>query len=124
MPLVAIAGCHSSVLWLGGGVTTNFAGVDVVPLQGANLCCISSCYIQGHQFHLDTQENNNEFCLKLLADVTLFSTLIKQKLFFAIWGLCWYNLKDRNGRMLISYTATKSKLFQIHHGICGFGDPI
>ena len=22
----------------------------------------------------------------------LYSTLIKQKLFFAIWGLCWYNL--------------------------------
>ena len=33
---------------LGGGVTTNFGGVDVVPL-------------------------------------------ITQKLFFAIWGLCWYN---------------------------------
>ena len=23
VPLLAIAGCHSSVLWLGGGVTTN-----------------------------------------------------------------------------------------------------
>ena len=31
----AIAGCHCSVLWLGGRVTTNFGGVDVVPLQGA-----------------------------------------------------------------------------------------
>ena len=31
----AIAGCHCSVLWLGGRVTTNFARVDVVPLQGA-----------------------------------------------------------------------------------------
>ena len=28
----AIAGCHCSVLWLGGRVTTNFGGVDVVPL--------------------------------------------------------------------------------------------
>ena len=36
VPLLgAIAGCHCSVLWLGGWVTTNFAGVDVVPLQGA-----------------------------------------------------------------------------------------
>ena len=29
--LGVIAGCHSSVLWLGGRVTTNFGGVDVVP---------------------------------------------------------------------------------------------
>ena len=28
----AIVGCHCSVLWLGGRVTTNFRGVDVVPL--------------------------------------------------------------------------------------------
>ena len=27
----AIAGCNCSVLWLGGTVTTNFGGVDVVP---------------------------------------------------------------------------------------------
>ena len=52
---------------------------------------ISSSYIQGHQFHPDTRENNNEFCLELLADVTLFSTLITQKFVLAIWGLCWYN---------------------------------
>ena len=70
-----IAGCHCSVLWLGGRVTTNFGGVDVVPLLGANLCFIFSFYIQGHQFHPDTQENNNECCFELLADVTLFSTL-------------------------------------------------
>ena len=35
----AIAGCHCSVLWLGGKVTTNFGGVDVVPLQGAIVVC-------------------------------------------------------------------------------------
>ena len=44
----AIDGCRRSVLWW-GGVTTNFGGVDVVPL-------------------------------------------ITQKLVFAIWGLCWYNV--------------------------------
>ena len=49
-----------------------------VPLQGANFCFISSSYIQGHQFQADAQENNNEFCLELLADATLFSTLITQ----------------------------------------------
>ena len=32
----AIAGCHCSVLWLGASMTTNFGGVDVVPLQGAH----------------------------------------------------------------------------------------
>ena len=52
---------------------------------------LSSSYIQGHQFHPDTRENNNEFCLELLADVALFSTLITQKLVLAIWSLCWYN---------------------------------
>ena len=35
----AIARCHCSVLWLGGRVTTNFGGVDVVPLLGAVVVC-------------------------------------------------------------------------------------
>ena len=35
----AIVGCHSSVLWLRGRVTTNFGGVDVVPLLGAIAGC-------------------------------------------------------------------------------------
>ena len=36
VPLLgAIAGCHCSVRWLGGRVTTNFGGVDVVALQAA-----------------------------------------------------------------------------------------
>ena len=35
VPLLGvIAGCHSSVLWLGGR-TSNFGGVDVVPLLAA-----------------------------------------------------------------------------------------
>ena len=37
--LGAIVGCHCSVLWLGGKVTTNFGGVDVVPLLGAIVVC-------------------------------------------------------------------------------------
>ena len=32
-------GCHCSALWLGGRVTANFGGVDVVPLQGAIVAC-------------------------------------------------------------------------------------
>ena len=39
----AIAGCHCSVLWLGGRVMTNFGGVDVVPLLGA----IAGCQREG-----------------------------------------------------------------------------
>ena len=36
----AIVGCHCSVLWWGQGkVTTNFGGVDVVPLLGAIARC-------------------------------------------------------------------------------------
>ena len=64
----AIAGCH--VVCYGLGVTTNFGGVDGgrcwVPLQVA----IVVCYGGGTQ---------------------IFFTLITQKVFFAIWGLCWYN---------------------------------
>ena len=89
VPLLgAIVGCHCSVLWLRGRVTANFGGVDVVPLQGARgegrptlgewtWChrwvpykgAIVVCYGWGH----------------------FFFTLITQKWFFAIWGLCWYN---------------------------------
>ena len=40
MPLLgAIVRCHYSVLWLGGRVATNFGGVDVVPLLGAIVGC-------------------------------------------------------------------------------------
>ena len=57
-----------------------------VPLQGVNFCFMSSSYIQGHQFHPDTQENNNEFCLELLAGVSLFSTMIT-KIWFWLSGV-------------------------------------
>ena len=40
VPLLgAIVGCHCSVLWLRGRVTTNFGGADVVPLLGAIARC-------------------------------------------------------------------------------------
>ena len=35
----AIAGCHCGVPWFGGGVMTNFGGVDVLPLLGAIVGC-------------------------------------------------------------------------------------
>ena len=64
--------CHCCVLWLGGRKTTNFGGV--VPLLGAGGVDVVPL--------LGIQTN----CLEFLADVTLFSTLITQKLVFAIWG--------------------------------------
>ena len=39
VPLRATVRCHCSVLWLGGRVATNFGGVDVVPLLGAIAGC-------------------------------------------------------------------------------------
>ena len=61
----AIVVCYG---W-GGRVTTNFGGVDMVPLQGA----IVVCYGWGRNF---------------------FSTLVARELVFAIWGLCWYNFLE------------------------------
>ena len=88
VPLLGvIVGCHCSVLLLG-----QLWGSGRSAIAGCHFCFISSSYIQGHQFHPETQENNNEFCVELLANATLFSTLITQKLVLAIWGLCWYNL--------------------------------
>ena len=48
----AVAGCGSSVLWLGGSVTTNFAGVDVMPLAEWRWCHCrvpSQCALVGGQ---------------------------------------------------------------------------
>ena len=44
----AIAGCHCSVLWWGEGrVTTNFGGVDVVPLRATVRCHCSVLWLGG-----------------------------------------------------------------------------
>ena len=107
MPLLgAIAGCHCSVLWLsgrgaiaGGKVTTNFGGVDVVPLQGA----IAVCLVAGEGDDQLWRSGRGAIagcrCSVLWwggGVTTNFGgvdvvPLITQKLFFAIWGLCWYN---------------------------------
>ena len=50
--------------------------------------------IAGCPWHLTTmasRKNIQKNCLELPAGVTVFSTLITQKIIFAIWGLCWYN---------------------------------
>ena len=44
----AIAGCHCGVLWWGEGrVTTNFGGVDVVPLRATVRCHCSVLWLGG-----------------------------------------------------------------------------
>ena len=73
--------CHCSVLWLVGEGDDQLLGSR----RGA-MCFISSFYIQGHQFHPETKENNNEFCVELLADNRLFSTLITQTIGFCYLG--------------------------------------
>ena len=79
-----------------------------VPLQGAIVVCYggegegdeqlwgSGRSIAGCPWHLTQQwhPEKTSSCLDLLADVTLFSTLMTQKLVFAIWGLCWYNFSS------------------------------
>ena len=42
-----VAGRHCSLLWFGGRVTTNFGGVDVVPLLGAIAGCHCSVLVEG-----------------------------------------------------------------------------
>ena len=83
----AIAGCHCHLLRFGGRVTTNAGGVDGgrcwVPLQGAIVVCSG--------LPISRKRPRKQQWIWLLADATLFSTLITQKLVFAIWGLCWYN---------------------------------
>ena len=92
----AIAGCHCSVLWWGKGrVTANFGGVDVVPLgwhcswgegdqlQGAIVVGRVTTNIAGCH------------CSVLWLGGHFSSTLTTPKLFFAIWGLCWYNFLMR-----------------------------
>jgi len=53
-------------------VTTS-GGVDVVPWAPYTA--------------MASRKSIQKNCFEVLADVTLFSTLIRQKLFFAIWGL-------------------------------------
>ena len=56
-------------------MTTNFGGVDVVPLLGA----VVVCYGGGGGV------TTNFGGVDVVPRIT-------QKSFFAIWGLCWYNL--------------------------------
>ena len=78
----AIAGCHCSVLWLGG------EGDD--QLWGWTWC---HCRVPMAPYTaMASRKSIQKSCLELLADVTLFSTLMPhKKLVFAMWGLCWYN---------------------------------
>ena len=96
-----VAGCHCSVLWLGGRVTANFGRVDVVPLDVVPLlCAIAGCHCSvlwlgasvttsgGGRGAMGTLHSNGiqKNCFEVLADVALFSTLIRQKLCFCYLG--------------------------------------
>ena len=55
-------------------MTTNFGGVDVVPLMGDVVVCYGGGGVTTNFGGVDAVP------------------LITQNLVFAIWGLCWYNL--------------------------------
>ena len=59
----AIAGCHCSMLWFGVRVTTNFGGVDVVPLLGAIAGCHCSVLWLGGGIFLYLDNTQNCFLL-------------------------------------------------------------
>jgi len=87
-------------------------GVDVVPLQGASVVC----YGGGGEGDDPIQKMRpKKNCFELLANLTLFSTLITQKLAFAIWGLCWsffYQLTYRR----LPKRGTNNKTFVTNRG--------
>ena len=58
--------------------------MTTVPLRGAH----------GTLHSNGIQKKHPEKLPRTFVEVTLFFTLITQKLFFAIWCLCWYNLMD------------------------------
>ena len=98
---------------VGGRVTTNFGGVDVVPfaewtLQGAIavvplLGAIAGCHCS--VLWLGGRVTTNFGGVDVVP-------LITQKWVFAIWGLCWYNFKR-------SLECFEVSLFRSQPGICG-----
>ena len=78
----------------GGGRRTTLA--DWACQEGAIARCSDQLWGSGRSMvpytAMASRKSILKNCLEFLADVTLFSTLITQKLVCAIWGLCWYNL--------------------------------
>ena len=72
-------------------MTTNFGGVDVVPLLGA----IARCHCSGEGDDQLWGSGRGAIagchCRVLWLGGHFSSALITQKLVFASWGLCWYN---------------------------------
>ena len=87
--------------------------------------------IAGCPWHLTQQwhpeKSIQKSCSELLADVTLFSTLMTQKLFFSIWGLCWYNFRvgyEYWGYFKLLYVPSKSACAHEMKSYRFGGDPI
>ena len=85
MDVVQLLG--GSVLWF-GGLTIRWSGRALLStIAGCQSLFHIFIFFQGHQSHPENQENNNGFCLELLADVAVFSTLIhNQKIGFCYLG--------------------------------------
>ena len=102
----AIAWCHCSVVWLGGRVTTNFGGVDVVPLLGAIVGCHCSVLWLGAS--VTTNFGGVDVVPLQGAHGTADYTVLyidNAKIIFCYRGLCWYNFSELllpKGRLTIS----------------------
>ena len=108
------------MLWLGGGVTIRRSGRALLStIAGCQSLFHIFVFFQDHQSHPDNQENNNEFCLELLADIALFLKLITQELVFAIWGLCWYNFSLPQGKTSWPSTTNCLTIFNKCYGPSG-----
>ena len=120
-PLLGVIAGHCSVLWWREGkVTANFEGVDVVPLLGAIAACYCSvlwrnlgewkwchCRVPMAPYTAMASRKN-------ILQTSLFSTLISQKLVFAIWGLCWYNFAFFVTFQIFRLTGTNNTVWCRH----------
>ena len=92
MPLLCvIVGCHCSVLWLGGKVTTKFGGVDVMPLLGA---IAAYQFFRATTFIQTPKKTAMNFVLSFLQ--TLHSSLYSQhKNWFLLSGVYTGKISNR-----------------------------
>ena len=109
MPLLgAIAGCHRSVLWLGGEGDDQLWGSGRGAIAG---CHCSVLWLVGEGDDQLWGSGRGAIagchCSVLWLGEAFFFTLTTQKLFFAIWGLCG-SIKRR---LLVSKNWAKTSDF-------------
>ena len=106
----AIAGCHCGVLW--GSGRSAIAGCHCrVPISVSYPPSI----FRATDFTQTSKKTTMNFVLSFLQMLhcfLMFSTLITQKLFFAIWGLCWCNFLDGQRKWVVSIFPTVLAIYE------------